>query len=177
VVASFRKGLSREIIGFASVVLALLLSCWFYGTVAGYLSDYLSSRAVANSAGFLIVFCTVMLAGAVASRIAGGFLKVTGLSLFDHLLGAAFELMRGVLIAAAMVLAVMAFSKGDQPPRAVMNSRLAPYAASTARVFVAVAPRELKDGFHKTYGQVSGAWKREPEKSTHDIPRTDKGKK
>ncbi len=58
---SFRKGLSREIIGLVSVVLALLLGIWFYGTAGAFLLPYLSSRAAANFGGFLLVFCGVML--------------------------------------------------------------------------------------------------------------------
>jgi membrane protein required for colicin V production len=177
VAASFRKGLSREIIGLASVVLGLVLGCWFYGSVAAYLTRYLSSRAVANFAGFLIVFCGVVIAGAIVSAIIGRFLKVTGLSFFDHLLGAAFGIVRGVLIAAAVILAVLAFAPGDPPPQAVVNSRLAPYAASTARIFVAMAPRELKDGFHKTYAEVLEAWKRTLEEGAHKAPGTDKGQR
>jgi membrane protein required for colicin V production len=170
VAASFRKGLSREIIGLASVLLGLILGSWFYGNVAGYLIRYLSSRALANFAGFLIVFCGVVLAGALASAIVGKFLKVTGLSFFDHLLGAAFGIVRGVLIAAAVVMAVLAFAPGDAPPQAIVNSRLAPYAASTARIFVAMAPRELKDGFHKTYAEVLDAWNHTLEKDAHKTP-------
>ena len=41
VVASFRKGLSREVIGLASVCVALLLGIWLYGFVGGYLVPYL----------------------------------------------------------------------------------------------------------------------------------------
>ena len=176
VAASFRKGLSREIIGLASVVLGLVLGSWFYGNVAAYLTRYLSSRALANFAGFLIVFCAVVVAGGIASAIVGKFLKVTGLSFFDHLLGAVFGIVRGVLIAAAVIMAVLAFAPGDPPPQAVVNSRLAPYAASTARIFVAMAPRELKDGFQKTYAEVLEAWKHALEKGTHTPPGTDKGK-
>jgi membrane protein required for colicin V production len=176
VAASFRKGLSREIIGLASVVLGLVLGCWFYGSVAAYITRYLSSRALANFAGFLIVFCGVVIAGGIVSAIAGKFLKVTGLSFFDHLLGAAFGIVRGVLIAAAVIMAVLAFAPGDPPPQAVVNSRLAPYAATTARIFVAMAPRELKDGFHKTYAEVLEAWKHALEERTHKAPGTDKGK-
>jgi hypothetical protein len=57
-------------------------------------------------------------------------------------------------------MAVLAFAPGDHPPESVVKSRLAPYAASTARLFVGMAPRELKDGFNKTYAQVTEAWKR-----------------
>ena len=177
VAASFRKGLSREIIGLASVVLGLVLGCWFYGNVAAYLTRYLSSRALANFAGFLIVFCGVVIAGGLASAIVGKFLKVTGLSFFDHLLGAAFGIVRGVLIAAAVIMAVLAFAPGDPPPQAVVNSRLAPYAATTARIFVAMAPRELKDGFQKTYAEVLEAWKHTLEKGAHKAPGTDKGQR
>jgi membrane protein required for colicin V production len=177
VAASFRKGLSREIIGLASVVLGLVLGSWFYGNVASYLVQYLSSRALANFAGFLIVFCGVVLVGGLVSAIVGKFLKVTGLSFFDHLLGAAFGIVRGVLIAAAVIMAVLAFAPGDPPPQAVVNSRLAPYAASTARIFVAMAPRELKDGFQKTYAEASEAWKRALEERTHKAPGTDKGQR
>jgi membrane protein required for colicin V production len=177
VAASFRKGLSREIIGLASVVLGLVLGCWFYGNVAAYLTRYLSSRGLANFAGFLIVFCGVVVAGAIVSAIVGRFLKVTGLSFFDHLLGAAFGIVRGVLIAAAVIMAVLAFAPGDPPPQAVVNSRLAPYAAAAARIFVAMAPRELKDGFQKTYAEVLEAWKQTLEKGAHKAPGTDKGQR
>src|ERR1051325_3278382 len=108
--SSFRKGLSREIIGLISVVLALLLGIWFYGIPAGWVAPYLSSRALAGFAGFLIVFCAVLAAGAVAGVGAGRFLRATGLSFFDHLLGALFGAVRGVLIGLALVTAVMAFA-------------------------------------------------------------------
>jgi membrane protein required for colicin V production len=176
VAASYRKGLSREIIGLASVILGLVLGCWFYGTVAGFLAQYLSSRGLANFAGFLVVFGGVVILGAIVSTIVGKFLKVTGLSFFDHLLGALFGIVRGILVAAAVIMAVLAFASGDHPPQAIVDSRLAPYAASTAKVLVAMAPRELKDGFHKTYSEVTEAWEQTLRKSNHNAPGTDKGK-
>jgi membrane protein required for colicin V production len=119
---------------------------------------YLSSRALANFAGFLLVFCGVMLVGHLVSYVVGRFLKVTGLSIFDHLLGACFGALRGILIAVALIMAIMAFSQGDKPPSSVVNSRTAPYVVDAARAFAALAPHELKDGFRKTYGMVKTAW-------------------
>lgn len=158
VFASFRKGLTREVIGLASVILALLLGIWFYGTAGALVAHYVSSRGVANLAGFLIVFAAVMLAGAVVNAILGKFLRVTGLSIADHALGALFGLVQGTLIAIALVMGIMAFSPEGQPPKAVVNSRLAPYVASASRVFASLAPRELKEGFRRTYGEVRSAW-------------------
>ena len=158
VALSFRKGLSREVIGLASVVLAILLGIWFYGTAGSLLAPYLSSRGLANFAGFLLVFCGVMLLGHLVSYTVGKFLKVTGLSIFDHLLGAVFGVLRGILIAVALIMAIMAFSQGDKPPSSVVHSCTAPYVVDAARGFAALAPRELKDGFRKTYGLVKSAW-------------------
>ena len=126
IVASFRKGLSREVIGLVSVIAAFLLGFWLYGLVGGHLVPYLSSRAVANFAGFAVVFCGVLLAGGLLSFVVGKFLKVTGLSFFDHVLGAGFGIVRGVLISAALVTGIMAFAQGERPPDAVVQSRLAP---------------------------------------------------
>jgi membrane protein required for colicin V production len=158
VAMSFRKGLSREVIGLASVVLAIVLGIWFYGAAGAWLIPYLSSRVLANFAGFLLVFCGVMLVGHLVSYIVGRFLKVTGLSIFDHLLGAVFGAVRGILISVALIMAIMAFSQGDKPPSSVVNSRTAPYVVDAARAFAALAPHELKEGFRKTYDQVKTAW-------------------
>ena len=158
VITSFRKGLSREVIGLASVVLALVLGLWFYGTAGGYLLPYLSSRRTANFAGFVLVFCAVMLLGGLVSFIVGKFLKVTGLSFFDHILGAGFGLLRGGLIGIALITAIMAFGPEGKAPGSVVNSRLAPYVIGGANVAAAMAPHELKEGFQKAYSQVKTAW-------------------
>jgi len=164
VFTSFRKGLVREVIGLVSVILAILAGIWIYGIPAGLLMPYLSSRAVANFAGFFVVFCAMLAIGAVAGFFAGKFLRVTGLSIFDHLLGAVFGMVRGTLIGVALIMGLMAFSPADRPPNAIVDSRAAPYVAGAARVMAALAPYELKEGFRKTYAQARSAW----EKAIHD---------
>jgi membrane protein required for colicin V production len=174
VFTSFRKGLSREIIGLISVVLALLLGIWFYGMAAGYLAPYLSSRAACNLCGFFLVFVAVLLLGSLTSYIFGKFLRVTGLSIVDHLLGAAFGLLRGALIAIALVTGIMAFAGGDRPPDAVLHSRLAPYVAGAAQLFADMAPHELKEGFRKRYAEAKTAWETALEERVHGRPRAEK---
>jgi membrane protein required for colicin V production len=155
---SFRKGLTREILGLASVVLALLLALWFYGTAGAFLTPYVRSRPLANLAGFLAVFAGVILLGNLVGFVLGKFLRVTGLSIVDHLLGAAFGALRGTLIAIVLIMAIMAFSSGGRPPESVVRSRIAPHVADAARVLASVAPHELKEGFRKTYAQLETAW-------------------
>jgi len=170
VATSFRKGLSREVIGLVSVVLALVLGIWFYGTVGAYIRPHVSSDTAANFAGFWVVFCGVMLLGGLLSFTVGKFLRVTGLSIVDHALGAAFGLARGIVVAVALIMGMMAFSRGDSPPTAVVESRLAPYVVDAARFFASMAPRELKEGFRKSYAEVREAWSKNIDKGIRSAP-------
>lgn len=158
VLTSFRKGLSREIIGLAAVFAGLVLGVWFYGTASVYVRPYVSSEWAAKLAGFFLVFALVFLAGVLLRFLMGKFLRVTRLSFLDHLLGAGFGAARGLLIAVALLSGVMAFAKDGNPPAAVKESRLAPYVSQGARVFAAVAPHEFKEGFRKTYSEAKEAW-------------------
>jgi uncharacterized membrane protein required for colicin V production len=174
VLASFRKGLSREIIGLASVFLGLVLGIWFYGTASIYIRPHVSSPLAAKLAGFFLVFTLVFLAGVLVRFIVGKFLRVTKLSFVDHLLGAAFGAARGLVIAIALLTGVMAFAKDGRPPAAVADSRLAPYVSEGARVFVAMAPHELKEGFRKTYAEAKSAWKSAVERRIHGRSKAEK---
>jgi membrane protein required for colicin V production len=167
VIGSFRKGFSRQVIHLTAVILAIMLGAWFYGRVAEYLEPHFSSPTGAKLGGFLIVFFAVLLLGACVSWIVGKFLRVTGLSFVDHLLGAVFGLLRGVLVAVALIMGVMAFSKDSTPPRAIDESRVAPYVSQAARVFAAMAPHELKEGFRKSYDEAKVVWNRTRQKDAH----------
>jgi membrane protein required for colicin V production len=174
VIGSFRKGFARSIIRLVSVVLAILLGAWFYGSAAAYLQPYVSSPTVANLGGFLIVFCGVLLLGGIVSWLVGKFLRVTGLSIVDHMLGAGFGLLRGTLVAVALIMAVMAFSKDGQPPQAVTGSHLAPYVSQAARVFAAMAPHDLKEGFRKTYSQAKEVWSQSAKNAIHTATKAER---
>ena len=169
-VAGLRRGFTRQIIGLIAGVLALLLGIWFYGTAGYYLLPYASSRTMANAGGFVVVFCGVLLVGALVSYVAGRFVRVTGLSIVDHLLGAGFGLLRGLLFAIAIIMGVMAFSRGDKPPEAIVHSRMAPYVVDAARMVAAMAPHELKEGFRRTYAQVKSAWSDSLVEGIHKLP-------
>jgi membrane protein required for colicin V production len=169
-IAGLRRGFSRQVIGLISGVLALLLGIWFYGTVGFYLLPYVSTRTMANAGGFAVIFCGVLLLGALVSYAVGRFLKVTGLSIVDHLLGVGFGLLRGMVFAIAIIMGVMAFSRGAKPPEAIVHSRMAPYVVDAARMVAAMAPHDLKEGFRRTYAQVKAAWSDALEKGIRNLP-------
>ncbi len=175
ILTSYRKGFSREIIGLVTVVIALLFGLWFYGLAGTLVAPYVNAPTTANFVGFVLVFVGVLVLGGVVSYVVGRFLRVTGLSFFDHVLGAAFGLVRGTLIAVALIMGIVAFSPAGRAPESVVNSHIAPYVADGARVFVAMAPHDLKEGFRSTYAQVKAAWKSAVDKELHGEPEGRKG--
>jgi membrane protein required for colicin V production len=160
IVASFRTGFSRELIGLVSMVVALFCGLWFYGSAGAFLLPYVSSKEIAYLCGFLIVFIGVLIVGAIVGHLFSRLVKAAGLGLFDRILGAGFGAVRGLLFAVALILAIVAFSPSgsDSPPNAVVHSKFAPYVIDTAHLFASLAPRELKDNFSRRYGQVKSIW-------------------
>lgn len=161
VLSAATKGFSREMIGLGAALLGLILGTWFYGTAGAWLTPYVSSPDVANFLGFLIVFLGVIIVGGILGALVSRILRTAGLSWIDRALGAAFGIARGLLVSVALVMIFVAFAPGSSaatPPRAVVQSRLAPYVIGTSRLLTELAPHELKDEFHRRYEQVKDAW-------------------
>jgi len=174
IVTSFSAGLTREVVGLVSMIAALMLAIWFYGSAGSVLLPYVSTPGVAHFCGFLMVFCVVLILGALVGRLMGRFIKAAGLSFVDRLLGAGFGMVRGLLISIALILALLAFAPGKSPPNAVVDSRVAPYVIDAARVFASLAPHELKDGFRKSYAQVKTIWRDALRNGIRELPYTEK---
>ena len=151
------KGFARVGIGLAATIAGVILALWFYGSAGAFLQPYLSSRGLANFAGFCIVIFAVGLAGAFAGWVLSKLMKHAGLGWLDRLLGGAAGLVRGLVIGIALIMALMAFAV-KPPPKSVSGSRLAPYVIEASRVMAAMAPRELKDGFQASYDQIKKIW-------------------
>jgi len=169
VIASFAsaifKGLTRELVTLAAVIAGILGALWWYPDVAKYLDPYTSSPSVSGFLAFALIFVIFLLAGFLISKTLATLVKATGLRGADRLLGGAFGLLRGILIAAALVLAIVAFTPGKRPIESVAESRFAPTVLQCARGIVALAPRKLKDGFQTGLERVRKVWRESPGKT------------
>ena len=66
--------------------------------------------------------------------------------------------LRGCLVVAALVAAVIAFAPSPTP--AFLNqSAILPYATSVASAIAQTAPRELKDAFEQQLDNIKHVWK------------------
>src|ERR1700683_3771707 len=122
----FSRGLVRQVFGLAAAVAGLICGAWFYRMAAEPLRPYVGSEAVANLCGFLLIFVGAMALGWMVSALIGMLVKAVGLSWLNRLAGAAFGIVRGVVIGVAVITAIVAFAPGKDatdPPQAVVHSR------------------------------------------------------
>jgi membrane protein required for colicin V production len=155
--AGLARGFARTVVGFVAVLVGIVLGSWCYGVAGGWLREYVSHRAIANFIGFAIVFIAVVGAGTLAGFLLAKLFKWVGLGWLDRLMGAALGLVRGALFATVLVMVLCAFTR-TPPPSSVAASRLAPYLIDAGGVLVAIAPRELKDGFDESQRRVKKMW-------------------
>lgn len=156
-IAGLVRGFVRTVVGITAVLLALVLALWFYGAAGSIFVEYVSSRSVANFLGFVSVFVLVVLAGALAGRLLAALFKFAGVGWLDRIFGGCFGLLRGLLVSAVLVMILTAFSI-HPPPRAVVDSAIAPYVLDAARVMAQLAPKELTDAFHDGYEKIRKTW-------------------
>jgi membrane protein required for colicin V production len=157
VATGIAKGFAKQVVGFLAAILAFLLALWFYGAVGSFLLPYVSHQRVANFLGFMAIVVAVSVLGAVLGKLLSLLLKWAGLSWLDRLLGAVFGVLRGLVFAIALVLALLAFTP-KPPPRSVVQSRFAPYVIDAAHACAYLAPREVREAVTESYTKVRDAW-------------------
>jgi membrane protein required for colicin V production len=156
-VSGVMKGFAKLAVGLISAILGFLCALWFYGAAGSFLLPYVSHKGIANFIGFVAIFAGILLAGALTGKLLSMLFKWVGLSWLDRLLGGVFGLLRGLVFAIALVLALMAFTP-KPPPRSVVESRFAPYVIDTAHICANLAPREVREAVSESYQKVKDAW-------------------
>ncbi|MCR4396141.1 MAG: CvpA family protein, partial [Candidatus Saccharicenans sp.] len=146
------KGFIRQVIGLLAVVGGLILAARYYTWLSWKLFRVVESDFWRNGLSFLLIFFGVILAGWALSFILSKLMKGT-LSLTNHLLGGALGLLKGVLIGAVIILAMLSF---DFQREAIIGSRLAPAMIKISRGLVLLLPRDLTDRFSDTVKKFGG---------------------
>jgi len=142
VIAAFLRGFIRELFSLAGIVLGIPIAAWNYTLLAPHLEPWLPSPAVARISAFLLIAIGCMLLCSLAGRILRGTARTLGIGFLDRLAGALFGLVRGSLIAVAVLMAAAAFL--PQPQLLLAQSRFAPYFLAAAREVSFVVPQDLQ---------------------------------
>ena len=164
VVSGFLAGFARAGVGFLAAITGVLFGFWFYGIPAAWVHKFISSVAVSNLVGFLVVFVACVALGGLIGILLAKLFKWTGLSWLDRLMGAGFGFVRGGLAAVAFVSVLLAFTPRPVPAW-MTGSFLLPYAIDTSNVLASLAPRALKDPVRDSVREIRQAWDDQVRKS------------
>ncbi|HEX9451665.1 MAG TPA: CvpA family protein [Burkholderiales bacterium] len=98
------RGGVREVLTLLSWILAFWLAKLFAAVVAGWLPASWSHQGLRIAIGFIAVMLVSVVILSLVSMLIVHLVKVAGLTTSDRMLGAAFGLLRGLLIVVILVL-------------------------------------------------------------------------
>ncbi|MGQ0578762.1 MAG: CvpA family protein [Betaproteobacteria bacterium] len=98
------RGMVREVLALASWIGSFWIAKELAGFAATWLPDSVTNPGLRLMYGFVAVMLVSLLVFSLASMLIVHLVKVAGLTSSDRMLGAAFGLLRGVVIAVTIVL-------------------------------------------------------------------------
>jgi len=111
----FWRGIVSELLALVAWVAAFFAAREVAGQAAMFFSSLLADPGLRYAAGFAAVFVLVLVLFAIGRFVLSALLRAIGLGLLDRFLGAAFGVMRGVLI---VLVAVMLGGMTELPRQA-----------------------------------------------------------
>ncbi|WOB10185.1 CvpA family protein [Piscinibacter gummiphilus] len=113
VIVGLVRGFVFEVLSLVGWLVAYLVARWFAVDVAVHIPIGKPGAATNHAVGFVLLFIAALLLWAIASRLLRFLIHASPLSIPDRGLGAAFGLLRGLvlLMAAATVITVTPLAK------------------------------------------------------------------
>jgi membrane protein required for colicin V production len=147
VVGAARNGFTKEALRIASLVVGILAAMWGHGVLALQLRPWIQEGRVAAGVAFVLIFLACVLLGALLAYSLASVWKWTGLRWADMLLGVGFGIVRGLLVSAVVLLALLVFQPFAGTSSIVATSKIAPWVINVARTAAAVAPEAVREAF------------------------------
>lgn len=145
------KGLTRMIIGVASVVAGFVVASLYYRPVSVLFNRLLAAEIWRHLAAFALIFVAVLIIGGLVSFLLSKIIKGP-LRFADRILGGMLGVVTGALVCGVLVIAQLAFPVDKQ---ALRESAIAPYCYWLTKGMIQVIPRELKEKFKATYEEIT----------------------
>jgi membrane protein required for colicin V production len=115
------RGMVREVLGLAGLVLGALVALNVYADGARKLARWIADPIAAQAAAFFGVLIAVWLLFAIAGHALRRLVRFLRLGCLDRLGGLVFGLARGALIVSLLAVGLTAF---EVQPRALLQSRI-----------------------------------------------------
>jgi membrane protein required for colicin V production len=96
--AAFRAGVIREVVTVIAAVVGVIIAGIYYDDLADDVLLFIDDHIAANVLGFVMLFGSVALAGQLAAIVLKRWATLFRLGWLDHLAGAAFGLLKGLIL-------------------------------------------------------------------------------
>jgi membrane protein required for colicin V production len=143
------KGLTRMVMTILAIFVGFIFATRSYHVIGGWAGGFVGNRSLAMMIGFIAAFVFVAVVFSIISNIIRKVLDSINLGCLDHVLGAAFGLVGGILFSSIVVI-VMALFAPDRE-EVLKRSYLAPYVIEFSSIVVRLIPADLREEFLEKY--------------------------
>lgn len=153
---SFIRGLIREVFSFLAILLGFLGASHLYGVPAGWIQAWVDNPTVAQILGFALLFLVIAFALSLAGKLLAHLAKKLDLGWADRCGGAAFGLLKALLLIAILLLVLTAFL----PPqsRTLSESKIAPNMIAVVQGISLLVPDRLYHLFAEKEKELKEYW-------------------
>ena len=151
------RGLIKELSSIVGVFGGFYAAYTYYMKVGKLFSSWISNTSYLNILSFLIIFCVVFIIISIIGIIIKYLLNITFLGWIDHIFGAGFGTIKGILIVSMLLLILTAFLPKNTP--LIKNSLLSPITASVSEKMSKVVSKDMKREFVAKIEEYKKAWK------------------
>ena len=156
-IRGFFRGFIKELASIVGVIGGYYAGNLYYQEVAQFLSRWIAAPEYLSIIGFLIIFCSVLIAVSILAVIIKYLLSIAFLGWIDRFFGLCFGTAKGVLIVAVLFFLFTTFLPRSAP--VMRDSHLAPYVKVVAENMTRIIPEKMKQEFVKHLEQLKDAWK------------------
>ena len=133
------KGFVRDVFSLIAVIAGIILALLFYDRVAGYGARIIPDPTVARIVSFAAIYFAVAIIVSILTHFLSRSLS-PDISTYDRLAGACFGVVKGLILAAAILFLVTSLG-----PSAVTGSRLARPIIRGTDLVIDLLPRASKE--------------------------------
>lgn len=141
----FFKGFVKESISLATWIAAIIIGLRFSPELAKHLPISVETEVVRISIAFAALFIVVLVIGGLINYLISQFVKKTGLSGTDRLLGLIFGALRGGLIVTLLALIATRLVPAMQTEPWWQQSRMIPSFVTMAEQLNTFLPKQLQE--------------------------------
>ncbi|HUS81775.1 MAG TPA: CvpA family protein [Dehalococcoidia bacterium] len=142
--SAFSAGIIREVVTMTGVALGVVLAGLFYHDLANDVKLAVDNNNASNIIAFLLIFGACLLAGQLAGMLLKQTASLLMLGTFDHLFGAVFGFLKGmVIVEVALILFVTfpAFGLKDN----IRDSLFGPMFLDGIPILLRILPAEFQN--------------------------------